>query len=102
SGQVTRFGLGKLAGADVLRVVWTNGIPRNLVSPKADEFICEEQKLEGSCPYLYTWDGEQFVFHTDLLWAAPIGLKFGETVVAPWREWEYLKIDGERLKPRDG
>lgn len=102
SGQVTRFGLGKLAGADVLRVVWTNGIPRNLVDPKADEFICEEQKLDGSCPYLYTWDGTKFVFNTDLLWAAPIGLKFGESVVAPWREWEYLKIDGERLKPRDG
>lgn len=98
----THFGLGSLKQADVVRILWTNGLPQNRIAPEANQFICEEQKLLGSCPYLYTWDGEKFSFVTDLLWNAPLGLKFAENVVAPWREWEYLKIDGDRLRPDKG
>lgn len=98
-GPVTHFGLGKGQQAELVRVLWTNGIPTNLVDPVPGEPICIEQKLHGSCPYLYTWDGERFVFATDLLWNAPLGMKFTETVIAPWREWEYIKIDGDKLKP---
>jgi hypothetical protein len=101
-GTVTHIGLGPIKNADVMRVLWTNGVPQDRVSPAANQVIYEEQKLIGSCPYLYTWDGEKFVFCTDLLWNAPLGLKFAEDVVAPWREWEYLKIDGDNLRPKDG
>lgn len=102
TGPITHFGLGRQKQADVVRVIWTNGVPRNLINPEPNLHVCEEQKLVGSCPYLYTWNGEKFVFVTDLLWNSPIGLKFAESVVAPWREWEYLKIDGDKLKPKDG
>jgi hypothetical protein len=51
---------------------------------------------------LYAWNGERFEFVTDCLWAAPIGLQFGPGVLAPARDWEYLKIDGSALKPKDG
>ncbi len=102
TGPITHFGLGPQKKADIVRVIWTNGVPRNLIDPEPNLHVCEEQKLVGSCPYLYTWDGEKFVFVTDLLWNSPIGLKFAETVVAPWREWEYLKIDGDKLKAKDG
>ena len=102
TGPITHFGLGPQKKADVVRVIWTNGVPRNMIDPEPNLHVCEEQKLVGSCPYLYTWDGEQFVFVTDLLWNSPIGLKFAESVVAPWREWEYLKIDGSKLKPKKG
>ena len=102
TGPITHFGLGPQKKADVVRVIWTNGVPRNLIDPEPNLHVCEEQKLVGSCPYLYTWDGEQFVFVTDLLWNSPLGLKFAESVAAPWREWEYLKIDGSKLKPKNG
>lgn len=101
SGPTVRFGVAKRT-VDAARVVWTNGIPRNLLAPAANELICEEQTLKGSCPYLYTWNGEQFVFCTDLLWAAPLGLKFAEDFVAPWRNWEHLKIDGRHVRAVDG
>jgi len=101
-GPLTHFGLGAHKNADVMRVLWTNGVPQNQVLPEANKFLCEVQTLIGSCPYLYTWDGEKFAFYTDLLWNAPLGLKFAEDVVAPWREWEYLKIDGDRLRAKDG
>jgi len=101
-GAITHFGLGPQKRTDAIRILWTNGMPQNVVSPNPNHLVCEEQKLAGSCPYLYTWDGEKFAFCTDLLWNAPLGLKFAENVIAPWREWEYLKIDGNKLRPKEG
>ena len=91
-GSTTHFGLGASGRADAVRVLWTNGIPQNVIQPAPKSFVCERQSLKGSCPYLYTFDGEKFVFSTDLLWSAPIGLQFAEGVIAPTRPWEYLKI----------
>lgn len=102
TGRTTHFGLGKQKQVDSARVLWTNGIPEHIVNPKHGQPICLQQQLKGSCPYLYTWDGEKFAFYTDCLWAAPIGLQLAEGVLAPPREWEYLKIDGARLKARNG
>ncbi len=102
TGRTTHFGLGKQTQVDSARVLWTNGIPEHIVNPKHGQPICLQQQLKGSCPFLYTWDGEKFAFYTDCLWAAPIGLQLAEGVLAPPREWEYLKIDGDRLKARDG
>ncbi|HEX5104126.1 MAG TPA: CRTAC1 family protein [Pirellulaceae bacterium] len=101
-GQSTHFGIGQLPQADVVRVVWLNGVPQNMVQPAANLSLCEQQVLTGSCPYLYAWDGERFVFLTDLLWNAPIGLQLAEGVLAPARDWEYLKLSGEKLAPEDG
>lgn len=101
-GPITHFGLGQATQADLLRVIWTNGIPQDVVGPQVDAVLFEEQLPFGSCPYLYTWNGERFVYCTDLLWNAPLGLRFAEDAIAPWREWEYLKIDGDKLRPRNG
>ena len=101
-GQTTHFGIGQAQRADVIRVLWLNGIPHNIIQPAADEFVCEQQVLNTSCPYLYAWNGERFVFVTDLLWNAPLGLQLAEGVLAPPRDWEYLKIPGEMLAAKDG
>jgi len=101
-GTRTKFGLGQETGADIMRVLWTNGIPNNVIGVNNRTTVFDQQDLGGSCPYLYAWNGERFEFCTDCLWAAPIGLQFAQGVSAPSREWEYLKIDGEQVKPRDG
>jgi hypothetical protein len=101
-GTRTRFGLGQQHSADVLRIVWTNGIPNNVLDVSNRATIYDQQNLGGSCPYLYTWNGSRFEFCTDCLWAAPIGLQFAQGLAAPTREWEYLRIDSSYLKPRDG
>ncbi|HET6878790.1 MAG TPA: FG-GAP-like repeat-containing protein, partial [Pirellulales bacterium] len=97
----THFGLGQ-SDADLIRVIWTTGIPQDLVRPDSNVVICDEQVLGGSCPFLYTWNGERFEFCTDCLWSAPLGLLLAEGQVAPSREWEYLRIDGDKLRQRDG
>lgn len=102
TAQTTHFGLGPNVQADAVRVLWTNGIPENVVHPQANSLICEKQSLKGSCPYLYAWNGERFEFVTDLLWASPIGLHDPQGELVPSREWEYLKIPGEALVEKGG
>lgn len=101
-GTRTRFGIAKKTGADIVRVLWTNGIPNNVMNPSNRSTIFDQQNLGGSCPYLYAWNGKEFEFCTDCLWAAPIGLQFAQGVAAPTREWEYLKLDGKNIVPQDG
>jgi len=58
---------------------------------------------EGSCPYLYAWDGNGFRFVTDLLSAAPLGLRISDErfVEADPDEQVWLG-DQTRFPPRDG
>ncbi|MSR59498.1 MAG: hypothetical protein EXS05_17960 [Planctomycetaceae bacterium] len=100
--QVTHFGLGKRDRADVLRVIWSNGVPQVILDPAVNQTICEQHLVIVSCPLLYAWNGLEFEFFTDLLWNAPLGLQLAEGVIAQPRAWEYLKIDGDRFQPRDG
>jgi tetratricopeptide (TPR) repeat protein len=98
----THLGLGEHEQADVIRVVWTNGVPQNIIRPNSNQTVTERQTLKGSCPYLYAWSGDGFTFVTDLLWAAPLGLQLADGTIAPDRPWEYLKIDGDAMTPIDG
>ncbi len=94
------FGVGRFREVDLLRVVWNNGVPQNRLEPKADQEIVEEQLLKGSCPFLYTWNGEEVVFVTDLLWGAPLGMPLADGVWNVFDPEELVRIDGAAL--RDG
>jgi len=98
--QPLHFGLGAAKQADLVRLIFTNGVPQAAKQPVGDTQICERMELKGSCPFVYTFDGKERTFFTDCLWAAPLGLQTvpGETV--PYRSWEYLKIPGARLQPK--
>ena len=96
--QTTHFGLGDLKELASIRVMWSNGMPQNVVTPAKNANVYFPIYLKGSCPFLYTWDGEKFVFVTDCLWAAPLGLLQNREELVPSREWEYLKIPGEQLQ----
>ncbi len=67
----------------------------------------EKQILKGSCPFLYTWDGDKFEFVTDVLWRSalgmPLGIMGGETAYAfSDPSQDYFKIPGHLLKEKDG
>lgn len=96
------FGLGKHPVAEQLRVVWTNGVPQDIVELAGNVAICERMALKGSCPYIYTMADGEFSFFSDCLWAAPLGLQTADGGVAPTRSWEYLRIGGDRLTPHEG
>ncbi len=99
---VVHFGLGDQPRVQQLRIVWTNGVPQDVVDQAGSVTICEPMLLKGSCPYVYTLANGEFSFFTDCLWAAPIGMQTAEGTIAPTRSWEYLLIPGERLTPHEG
>ena len=100
--QVSHFGLGAFDSADIVRVVWTNGVPQNVVQPQAKQRILEKQVLKGSCPFLYVYDGKQYQFVTDLLWRAPLGLVTSMGFVAPDETKDFVKISGTQIQPKSG
>jgi len=102
SRPVTRLGLGSRRRADVLRIVWTNGVPQNALDPPARTAVREVQQLKGSCPFLYAFDGARWHFLTDVLGRAPAGLLFDgvHQAAADTREW--LVVPGDRLAPSGG
>lgn len=104
SGPVLHFGLGEQQGVDVARIVWPNGSVRAEFGLKADQQIVTEQRLKGSCPFLFVWNGKQMEFVKDSVpWGSAIGLRInslGTADIAATEEW--YKIGGDQLKPRDG
>ena len=96
TSDVTHFGLGQQPTVEILRAVWTNGVPQNRLQPPTNQWIVEEQLLKGSCPFLYAWDGERVRFVTDLLWGAPAGLPVAPGVWASSDPQELVRVDGAR------
>ena len=104
---VSHFGLGERKRADVVRVLWSNGVPQNRFAPQKNQTIVETQILKGSCPYLYAWNGLEFVFVNDVLWPSalgmPLGIMAGEPIYAFSNSTnEYLSVPGEKVRPKDG
>ena len=89
---------------DVVRVTWPNLIVQNRVEVTPDQSLelRESERLASSCPFLYVWDGERYVFLTDVLGISPLGELTPEgTYVTPNPE-EYVRIPGERMKQQQG
>jgi hypothetical protein len=57
SAQV-HFGLGDQGGADVVRIQWPNGMENAEFALQADQQVLTEQRLKGSCPFLFAWNGD--------------------------------------------
>jgi Flp pilus assembly protein TadD len=100
------IGVGRHAQLDSFLVHWFNwpqgsaGQPVDCTQP----ILAAELTIqEGSCPYLYAWDGEQFRFVTDILGAAPLGLPVAKGVYTDSDPTELVWIGNEdNFRPRDG
>ena len=104
TGPQVHFGLGEQTRTDVVRVIWPNGAARAEFEVKADQEVETEQRLKGSCPFLFAFDGKQMAFVKDAVpWGSAIGLRIntlGSAKVAATEEW--YKIGRDQLVPRDG
>ena len=100
---VVHFGLGENLVVDVARIVWPNGDVQAEFDLLSDETVQARQRLKGSCPWLFTFDGEEMTFVTDFIWRSPLGLRINaqETAGVMMTE-DWVKIEGSELRPRDG
>jgi len=104
TSPVLHFGLGENTQTDVARIVWPNGAVQAEFELKANQSVLAEQRLKGSCPTLFAWDGKQMSFIKDCSpWNPALGLHVNAQTVANVEQTEeWFKIRGDQLAPRDG
>ena len=113
-GEPVLVGKGTAQKLDVLRLTYPNGI----ISSHLDH-VCEQSDLiddpdaawgqfaeptqqNGSCPFLYTWNGETYEFITDVLGITPLGLPMAPGMMVPPDHDEFVLVSGEQLRAEDG
>ena len=104
TSPVLHFGLGENTQTDVARIVWPNGSVQAEFELKADQSVLAEQRLKGSCPMLFAWDGKRISYVKDTApWSPALGLHINAQIVAGFYQTEeWFKIPGDKIAPRDG
>jgi len=103
TGLPVHIGLGSRSRIDVARIVWPNGVPQAEFDAAVDDTVVAEQRLKGSCPWVFAWDGAQFGFVTDFLWRSPLGLRINAQDTAGTTQTEdWVRIRSDQLVPREG
>ena len=103
TGAPVHFGLGEQPRIDVARVAWPNGVVQADFELAAREVFVAEQRLKGSCPWLFAYDGRGLRFVTDVLWRSPLGMRINAQDTAGVTQTEdRVLIRGDQLAPRDG
>ncbi|QEL13524.1 CRTAC1 family protein [Limnoglobus roseus] len=102
-GPVVHLGLGERSRCDILRIVWPNGSSQTEFGRPIDQTVVAEQRLKGSCPFLFAWNGERFAFVTDFMWSTPLGMYINAQDQGGFLQTtEWVKVCGDQLVPKDG
>jgi len=104
AGVPLLFGLGSYGTADAVRITWPNGLVQNEINQPVERSANykEAQRLSGSCPMIFAWNGKTFEFITDVLGVAPLGASSGDGSFFPVDHQEYIQIPAESLAIGDG
>ena len=102
-GPRIHFGLGVYERTDVVRIVWPNGAMQAEFEMQSDDSAVAIQRLKGSCPWVFAFDGEKFQFVTDFLWRSPLGLRInGQDTAGVIQTGDWVKIPGDMIATSDG
>ena len=100
---IVHVGLGEQPAAEVVRIDWPNGVLQSEFERPANTTIEASQRLKGSCPWLFAWNGREMAFVTDLIWRSPLGLRInGQATADVLATEDWIRIRGDQLQPRDG
>ena len=98
AAPVVHFGLGDAASVDVARIAWPNGILQSEFGLTADAAVPASQRLKGSCPWLFGWNGRDMGFITDFIWRSPLGLRInGQATADVLMTEDWVRIRGDQL-----
>ena len=94
------FRLGARTQVDTVRITWPNGLIQNETEaagqPRRPR-IKEAQRLSGSCPMIFTWNGERLPVHHRRARRRAARRQFGRRQYFPVDHDEYVQIPGEAL-----
>jgi hypothetical protein len=104
NGEPLVFDLRGYKEADTVRITWPNGLIQNEIHQPANQQYDykEAQRLSGSCPMIWTWNGHDFQFLTDVLGIAPLGASSGDGSYFPVDHDEYVQLPASALSEKDG
>lgn len=93
------FPAGTNPTVDVVRITWPNGLIQNETNQVTNKTYNyeEAQRLSGSCPMIWTFNGSGFEFITDVLGVAPLGASDGEGSYFPVDHDEWVSIPSRAL-----
>ncbi len=96
------FGLDTRQLIDTVRITWPNGLIQNEMKQTPDKNLDfkEAQRLSGSCPLIFVWNGKEFQYVTDVLGVAPLGAMSGDGQFFPTDHTEYISLQGDWLAPK--
>ncbi len=83
----------------LLRIVISRGVSDYISVDGYIDVLVQVKGPYGSCPFLFTWDGEEFIFVADM---------YGHGIIGDPGDWvdpspeDYAKIDGDLLEPEEG
>jgi len=103
STQMT-VGLGQSKQADVVRMLWPTGVLQDEIEVAANrqQAFTEIDRRGSSCPTLFVWDGTHYELVADVLGAGVVGHWVGPGQRNIPRPTEYVKVDRNALRERDG
>ena len=103
TSPVLHFGLGEHTSVQFARIVWPNGFVQAEFDLKSDQTILAEQRIKGSCPMLFTWNGHRMQFLKDVgPWGSALGLNVNAQGKGIYGTREWFNVPGDQLAPRDG
>ncbi|MGQ9574680.1 MAG: FG-GAP-like repeat-containing protein [Thermoguttaceae bacterium] len=93
------FGLGENSQVQWLRILWPDAALQAELERPADQLLklTEDNRREVSCPHLFVWDGERFVFVSDFGGMGGLGYLLAPGVYAIPDPTEYVPLP--ELKP---
>lgn len=99
-GDLVHIPIGQASHAELLRITWPNGFVENKfnIQPEVTWYFAESERISGSCPSVYAWNGERYVYITDAFISGPMGVPTGPGQYFPVGDDEYVKIPGEHMR----
>ncbi len=102
-GPQVHFGLGHAKATDSMRLIWPNGVAQGEFDLKANQSIEAKQRLIGSCPFLWAFDGKKIAFVKDCNWRSPLGLRInGQDTAGVVQTQDWIKVEGDKIAARNG
>ncbi|WP_165067140.1 FG-GAP-like repeat-containing protein [Paludisphaera rhizosphaerae] len=98
------IGLKGNSAADVVHVRWPDGVMQAELNVAADQKVelAERNRKTGSCPVLFTWNGERFVCLGDFLGGGGLGYLVAPGVYGQPDRDEAVAIGEDQLKAEHG
>ena len=104
SGRPLEIGLGEGSYAEVVRITWSDGFVESKFKVDGGHVwaFAESERVSGSCPSVFAWNGRRFSFISDAFISGPMGVPMRPGQYFPPDHDEYLRIPGENLVPDHG